>query len=165
MTDGLSLPVAVDALVAVLLVATIVYAIVLNRKLAALRNVKVEMEALLARFAESTAQAESGIQTLKAHATDSGASLDGMVNRAHGLADDLAFLIERGSNLANRLEGATTSARGTARGTGTGEPLVKVVRPERAQETGVKPGPKTAPPAAEVSPEEAALLNALRGVR
>ncbi len=157
MTGGLSLPVAIDALVAVLLIATIVYAVVLNRKLAALRDAKVEMEALVARFAESTAQAESGIQTLKAHATNSGASLDSIVNRAHGLADDLTFLIERGSSLANRLEGAIESARVT-RGP-------SAVRPDRPQDVGARPGPAKAPPAADVSPEEAALLKTLRGVR
>jgi len=157
MTGGLSLPVAIDALVAVLLVATIVYAVVLNRKLAALRDAKVEMEALVAQFAESTAQAESGIQTLKAHASESGASLDGMVNRAHGLADDLTFLIERGSSLANRLEGAIESARVT-RGP-------SAVRPDRPQGAGARPGPAKVPAAAEVSPEEAALLKTLRGVR
>jgi len=157
MTGGLSLPVAIDALIAVLLVATIVYAVVLNRKLVALRNAKVEMEALVARFAESTAQAESGIQTLKAHANESGASLDGMVGRAHGLADDLTFLIERGNSLASRLEGAIESARVT-KGPGA-------ARSDRPQGAGAKPETAKVPPAAEVSPEEAALLKALRGVR
>jgi len=159
MTGGLSLPVAVDALVAVLLVATIVYAIVLNRKLVALRNAKAEMEALVARFAESTAQAESGIQTLKAHANDSGASLDSLVTRAHGLSDDLAFLIERGSNLADRLESATASTRGKMAGGAS----AGTAKPERP--LGTRSAPAKAPPAAKASPEEVALLNSLRGVR
>ena len=156
MTDGLSLPVLADALIAVLLVATIVYAVVLNRKLSALRNTKAEMEALVARFAESTAQAESGIRTLKANASESGSSLDSTTNRANGLAGDLAFLIERGSDLANRLEGTI----GSARGNGAGD-----ARPDRPQGPGAKPGAVKAPPVAEVPPEEAAVLNALRGVR
>ena len=156
MTDGFSFSVAVDVLVAVLLVATIVYAVVLNRKLSALRNAKVEMEALVARFAESTAQAENGIQTLKAHANESGVSLDNKANKAHGLADDLAFLIERGSELADRLEGAISSARGNG---GDG------MRPDLPQGPGIGPVPSKAPPATEVSPEEAAVLSALRGVR
>lgn len=161
MTDGLSLPVVVDALIVVLLVATIIYAVVLNRKLSALRNAKVEMEVLVARFAESTAQAESGIQTLKAHAAESGSSLDRTTNRARGLADDLAFLIERGSDLANRLEGAI----GAARGKGAGAAQTDDARPDRPQGTGAKLGVVKTPPATEVSPEEAALLDALRGVR
>ncbi|MHA1600656.1 MAG: DUF6468 domain-containing protein [Alphaproteobacteria bacterium] len=156
MTDGLSLSVVADALIVVLLVATIVYAVVLNRKLSALRSAKAEMEALVARFAESTAQAESGIQSLKAHANESGVSLDSKANKAHGLADDLAFLIERGSDLANRLEGAIALARGNGAGNS---------RPDRPQSPGDKPSPAKAPPVAEVSPEEAAVLNALRGVR
>lgn len=149
MTGGFSLPVAVDVVVAILLVATIVYAMVLNRKLTALRNAKGEMEAMVARFSQATAQAENGIQTLKAHAAESGTSLDSTVNRAHGLADDLSFLIERGNSLADRLEGVLESGRGGS--------------------AGVKAGPKTrpvkVPPKAKVSPEEAALVQALRGVR
>ena len=156
MGGGFSLPVAVGAIVAGLLVATIVYAVVLNRKLTVLRSAKGEMEALVARFAEATAQAENCIQTLKTHAAESGASLDGMVSRAHGLADDLSFLIERGNSLANRLEGAIESGRG--RGAGT-------TRSDRPHSAGVKPEPGKAPPTAEVSPEETALLKALRGVR
>lgn len=161
MTAGLSLPVAVDVLVAVLLVATIVYAVMLNRKLAVLRNSKTEMEALVARFAESTALAENGIQTLKAHASESGTSLDSMVSRAHGLAEDLSFLIERGSNLADRLEGAVESGRRR----GAGDAPAPAPPPVRPHSPDAKARPGKAPPAAEVSPEEAALLKALRGVR
>jgi chromosome segregation ATPase len=143
-------------LVAVLLVATIVYAVLLNRKLTALRNVKGEMEAVIASFAEATAQAENGIQTLKVHATESGTSLDNTVNRAHGLADDLSFLIERGNSLADRLEGILERGRGGSAGT---------VRPNRPQSARAQATPKAPQPVAEVSPQEVALLNSLRGVR
>lgn len=161
MTEGFSLPVLVDALIAVLLVATIAYAVVINGKLSVLRNAKVEMEALVARFAESTAQAENGILTLKAHATESGSALDNTTNRAHGLADDLAFLIERGADLANRLEGAI----GSARGKGASGAQSGFARADWLQGEGPKLGAAKTPPAAEISPEEAALLGALRGVR
>ena len=147
MTSGFGLSVAIDVVVAILLVATIVYAIVLNRKLTALRNAKAEMDSTLARFAESTSKAASGIEALKAHAQVSGSALDSIVTRAHSLTDDLTFLIERGSNLANRLEKMTESARGRE---AAGAPA-RAARP--------------AAPAAEASPEEAALRKALQGLR
>ncbi len=164
MTGDFSLPVAVDALVAVLLVVTIVYAVRLNRKLTALRSAKGEMEAVVAQLTLATAQAESGIQTLKAHANESGASLDSAVNRARGLIDELGFLVERGNNLADRLEGGLETSRG--RGAGAAQS-------DKSQSPSAKANSKTdpavtqmnAPPAAEVSPEETALLYALRGVR
>jgi hypothetical protein len=159
MSAAFSVPVMLDVIIAVLLVATIVYAVVLNRKLAALRNAKAELEMLAARFAESTAKAESGIQSLKAHASVSGASLDHMTTRAAGLAGDLSFLVEKGTSLANRLEEAIESARGKGPGADVSRPF----RTERMP--GAKPGAARTQAAAEVSPEEAALVKSLRGVR
>ncbi len=64
-----------DVVLAVLLAATIVYAVMLNRKLTALRSAKLEMEALFARLVTSTQKAESGIESLKGQVRDSGAHL------------------------------------------------------------------------------------------
>lgn len=161
MSAAFSVPVVLDVIIAVLLVATIVYAVVLNRKLAALRNAKAELEKLAAHFAESTAKAESGIQNLKAHASESGASLDHMTTRAAGLAGDLSYLVEKGTSLANRLEEAIESARGK----GPGADVTRPFRPDRMPGAGVRPGAARTPVAAEVSPEEAALVKSLRGVR
>jgi hypothetical protein len=147
MSSGVSMAFAVDVLVAILLVATIVYAVVLNRKLTALRRAKAEMDATVVRFAESTGKATSGIAALKAHAQESGAALESTLTRAHSLADDLTFLIERGSNLANRLEKITEVVRGKEAFNG----------PARAA--------RPVAPAAAASPEETALRKALQGIR
>ena len=164
MSAAFSVPVLLDVIIAVLLVATIVYAVVLNRKLAALRDAKAELEMLAARFAESTAKAESGIQNLKAHASESGASLDHMTTRAAGLAGDLSFLVEKGASLASRLEEAIESARG--KGPNAKNSSADVTRPFRTERMpGARPGPARTQAAVEVSPEEAALVKSLRGVR
>ena len=161
MSAASSIPVAIDVIIVVLLIATIAYAVVLNRKLSALRNAKAEIEVLLARFADSTAKAESGIQTLKAHASESGAVLDTMTSSAKGLADDLTFLIEKGTGLANRLEEAV----GSARAKGSGAAVAGAARTDRTYHAGAKPAPAKAARDIEISPEEAALLKSLRGVR
>ena len=100
-----------DAIVAVLLITTIGYAVVLNRRLGTLRNAKSEIEALIAQFAESTDKAGSGIESLKDETRRSGEALQGKLDAARGLVDDLAFLLERGSSLADRLDGAVGAAR------------------------------------------------------
>ncbi len=100
-----------DAIVAVLLITTIGYAVVLNQRLGALRNAKSEIEALVARFAEYTDRAGSGIESLKDETRRSGEVLQVKLDAARGLADDLAFLLERGSSLADRLDGAVGAAR------------------------------------------------------
>lgn len=100
-----------DALIAALLVATIGYAAVLNRKLGVLRDGKSEMEALIASFSESTERAGSGVESLKQEAGRSGEALQKKVESARGLVDDLGFLIERGTRLAERLDGGIGTAR------------------------------------------------------
>ena len=107
----MDLSLILDAIVAVLLITTIGYAVVLNRRLGALRNAKSEIEALVAQFAESTDKAGSGIESLKDETRRSGEALQGKLDAARGLADDLTFLLERGSSLADRLDSAVGAAR------------------------------------------------------
>jgi hypothetical protein len=137
-----------DALIAVLLIATIVYAAVLNRKLGALRDAKGEMETLLASFAESTERAGNGIELLKQEAGRSGAALQNQLNAARGLVDDLGFLIERGTSLAQRIDGGveTTRVRPAAAKTGSG--------PESAGESGFEIGAAAAAAPAKGVPAE-----------
>lgn len=101
----------IDALIALLLVATIAYAAVLNRKLGVLRDAKSEMEALIVSFSESTERAGSGVESLKQEAGRSGKALQSKVEAARGLVDDLGFLIETGTKLADRLDGGVGAAR------------------------------------------------------
>lgn len=141
-----------DALIAVLLIATIVYAAVLNRKLGALRDAKGEMETLLASFAESTERAGNGIELLKQEAGRSGAALQNQLNAARGLVDDLGFLIERGTSLAQRIDGGveTTRVRPAAAKTGIGAKS----GPESAGESGFEIGAAAAAAPAKGVPAE-----------
>lgn len=93
----------IDIVVAGLLVATIVYASVLNRKLATLRSSKQEMETLAGRLVESTQHAERALADLKSAANDTGEQLERRVSEARNLVDDLRFLVDKGSGLADRL--------------------------------------------------------------
>lgn len=96
-----------DVLVAVLLVFTIAYAILLNRRLGALRKDKTDLEKLAGTFAQATVRAEESIGRLKVTAD----ALQDSIDRAEALREDLAFLIDRGGSAADRLEGAVRAAR------------------------------------------------------
>ena len=96
-----------DIAFAVLLVITIGYAIVLNRKLGSLRQHKEELERLAATFSQSTARADDSIRRLKSTTDD----LQKGIEKAQGLRDDLTFLIDRGSLTADRLEESVRGAR------------------------------------------------------
>ncbi len=98
---------ALDVLVAVLLVITIGYAMVLNRRLGRLRRDKSELEKLAATFGKATARAEENIGRLKKTAD----ALKERIDNAQALRDDLAFLIDRGGSVADRLEETVRAAR------------------------------------------------------
>ncbi len=89
-----------DVLVAVLLAVTIGYAVVLNKRLGKLRGDKKDLEKLATTFGESTSRAEQSIETLR-HTAD---LLQGGIDKAQALRDDLAFLIDRGDQAADSRE-------------------------------------------------------------
>ncbi|MBI1778639.1 MAG: hypothetical protein HYR63_25135 [Proteobacteria bacterium] len=98
-----------DGLVAVLLVATIVYAWLLNRRLGGLRAHRDELQTTINQFTEATKRAEVSIQTLRAIAEQSAKALQGPVDRAQALRDELSFMIGRADDLAGRI-GVSPSA-------------------------------------------------------
>jgi len=100
-----------ELLVVALLVATIAYCAILNRRLARLRGDQAEFLRLLATFDQATSRAEAGVAALRAVSTESAKTLDERLDRSQALADDLAFLIERGARLAEKLEGGGRPAK------------------------------------------------------
>ena len=123
---------ATDVLLVVLLVAVIVYAVILNRKLAALRDAKEEFEALLASFGDTTQQAQTNLESLREEAQtvkrDFDQELEQMktsLAEVHSLADDLEYLVKRGEKVADRLAGkepGSTAAAGKAPDSDTAAP-------------------------------------------
>lgn len=100
----------VNIAVALLLVPTLIYSVLLNRRLSALRSNRAELEALIQQFNESCTRAEAGVRSLRT-ATDEAVRLQQYLERSQTLRDDLSYLLDRGGNLADRLEGGVRSAR------------------------------------------------------
>ena len=166
----------IDAIIAVLLVATISYAAVLNRKLSVLRDGKSEMEALIATFSESTERAGSGVESLRQEAGRSGEALQKKVEAARALVDDLGFLIETGTRLAERLDGGIGTARARPAVGQAGERApAQTQRPAAAAAANAEIGaaggadsdedPAPDAGAADLSAAESELLKALQGMR
>lgn len=100
-----------DGLMIALLIATIAYAVMLDRRLRSFRQSRDEMQQLLSVFTAATAQAQSGIVALREAAQSTSGDLKAQLDRAKALRDDLAFLVDRGGSLADRLEGGVSAAR------------------------------------------------------
>lgn len=103
--------IVLDIIVAILLAATIAYAVVLNKRIGQLRSNRDDLAKLIAAFNEATQRAEAGIQRLKRTAEEAGGSLQERVEKAQSLRDDLAFMTERADAMANRLENAVRSSK------------------------------------------------------
>jgi len=194
--------VLLDVLIAGLLAATIFYAVVLNRKLAELRNNKAEMEAMVNRLVQTTERAEHGLAELRAAAHDKGEELSQKVSDAKALSDDLGFLVDKGTSLADRMERQIGAARKVTADPRGVEPLglqdtakpanatskapAQATAQASAEPAGPRPAanqsartdapaqptaptrraePRGAAAPARGTPENAKLLNALRGVR
>jgi len=108
---SLSFSLILDILITVLLVATIGYAVALNRRLSLLRKDKDELEALTRKFADATTKADASIQNLKGSTESVAKELQKGLEKAEALRDDLSFLIDRGGSIADRLENGVRGAR------------------------------------------------------
>ncbi|GIK99669.1 MAG: hypothetical protein BroJett029_38780 [Alphaproteobacteria bacterium] len=160
----MTLALAIDALLAALLLATLVYGVMLNRRLARLRADRDQLAAVVAEFDAATARATAALDGLRGTADTTGKSLQTVVDRARGAIEDLTFLVERGERAAERLEAATRPSAlrsapqpvGPARpAAGGGSGATPASAPLKPLTAGERP----------VSSERQALLKALEKMR
>jgi hypothetical protein len=137
-----------DGVIAVLLVMTIVWCILLNRRLVGLRRHQNELNTLIGSLNEATVRAEAGIAALKDNAEKAGADLKSSIEQAERLNDDLNYLSQRSSRLAQRLETTPQSSQA----------------PSAPQEVDLESHERSGPNPARRRMEQE-LLNALRAAR
>lgn len=107
-----------DGVVAVLLVATLIYVRRFSVRLEAIRASRAEFEKLIGDLTKSTDQAASHLHQFKTTADTAGKDLQSRIERAQGLAgefgkigDDLKLLTDRAETAAKRLETAIARSR------------------------------------------------------
>lgn len=99
----------INVVVVGLLVTTISYCWVLNKRIRILQDSRSDMAEMLKHFDESTRRAEGSIAQLQGASRKIAETIENRLEKANLMADDLTFLMERASRLADRLENATTS--------------------------------------------------------
>lgn len=134
-----------------LLGAGIFYAVRLTRQLSDMRASRAEMERFILDFSATVGRAEAGIKGLKTAARSSGDDLEKLIERAHGLRDELHFLIESADQIANRL-----TAMGTfvARASNVEQPAEKKPAPVQAEKPAVQSAASEKPTAASAAERE-----------
>ena len=107
-----------DGIVAVLLIATLIYVRKLSVRLETIRAGRAEFEKLVADFTRTTDQASSHLHHFKAVADGSLQDLQARIDRTQGLTaefgklgDDLKLLTERAEGAADRLDSTIGRAR------------------------------------------------------
>lgn len=131
----------VDAFGALLLAATIFYCIKLNRRIRDLQDSKSELAQLIEQFGQCTQRAESGVTELKTASKKVWETMQMRMDKANFLADDLSFMIEKASKMADQLELGISASRG------------KIERPEAAApRQSMRAAPQSVPPANEFMP-------------
>lgn len=92
-----------DVVLVILLVATIIYAVVLNRRLAVLRTDRKDLEEFIQRLNGASQRAEAALSGIKVTAEQTQRVLNENGERAQALRDELIFLIERGDKVGEKL--------------------------------------------------------------
>lgn len=100
-----------DLLVTVLLAVTIFYCTRLNKRIRILQDSKSELAALIEKFDESTQQATRSINEIHNVSRKINESIKTRLEKANYVVDDLAFMIEKGNKLADRMESDISGAR------------------------------------------------------
>jgi Domain of unknown function (DUF6468) len=107
-----------DGVVAILLIATIVYVRRFSKHITAIRDSRGEFEKLIGDLTKSTDQAASHLHQFKVTAEVAGRDLQARVERTQGLTtdfgkigEDLKLLTERAEGAASRLEAVIAKSR------------------------------------------------------
>ncbi len=162
--------IGLDILLIALLGVTIGYAVVLNRRLSALRHNRDEFAALINALNQATKRAERALQRLKTTSDAIGQELQARVNDGEAVRDDIQFLLDRANRCADQLAETVRQNRPSAP-----EPLSAerpagrgFGAPEAEESKGAPPAAAETPDMTEEPsrhPDERDLLKALQGLR
>lgn len=111
---------ALDSIMVLLLIVTIFLCFKLNGRIKMLQDSKSELAQLIAQFDDLTVRATNSIADIHAAGKRINENMQHQLDKANFLADDLSFMIEKGSKLADRMEGKVSGKQTTGRSAGDG---------------------------------------------
>lgn len=95
-----------DLMLSLLLAATLIYCIVLERRLAAVRKGQDGLKVMIGELNAAIAGAGASLRALKAAAAGAAETLDERLKRARAVADELGVLSSSGERIAQRFDRA-----------------------------------------------------------
>lgn len=109
--DFLTLPLIMDAVIAILLIATIVYVARLSVYLKKFKENRSELQKVVSELSVQITNAERSVDNLHQAADDAGQDLQARLNKANAMFDELDIVVQTGDVLANRLENLAVKNR------------------------------------------------------
>lgn len=109
-TLQMMLSMGLELLLSVLLAATLVYCIVLERRLASVRKSQDGLKRMIGELNGAIAGAGASLRALKLAAADAAETLDDRLKRARALSDELALLTNSGERIAQRFDRAVPAS-------------------------------------------------------
>ena len=95
----------------VLLSATVFYCFILNKRIKILQDSRGELAALLQKFDMSTKRASHTMNVLQQASSEAGKSVQGRIEKAQYVLDDLNYMMDRAGKLADQMEAGIAIAR------------------------------------------------------
>jgi hypothetical protein len=111
-----------EGLLTLLLAATLVYCVVLERRLASVRKGQEGLKKMIGDLNGAIANAGASLRALKSAAGEAAETLDDRLRRARALSDELSLITNSGERIAQRFDRAVPAAPQRSTGT-TGAPL------------------------------------------
>ena len=106
---SLSISLIAEIALSALLAATLIYCIVLERKLAALRKGQDGLKQTIGELNTAIVTAGSSMRMLKSAAASASETLDERLTRARALVDELSLLASSGERIADRIDRGATA--------------------------------------------------------
>lgn len=147
---------ALDVLIAVLLVATVIYCFLLHRRLGSLRDDQESLEKIVTSLNVAIQQAEHTVSGLRNAAKESGTALQKKINQSREILDELSVIVDSGGHIADRLENRIIGNKPSG-ATAKESPVLASESEGSSQGGGAK--------APTVSPSDTNLLDLLRQTR
>ena len=107
----MTIEIIIEAVVAILLIATCTYWYVLSRRLSALRKGQKELLDVISKFDAASRRAEQNLAAMQNNGVSMGRDLDAVTARANALIDELSVMVNAGDHIAGRIEGVVNEVR------------------------------------------------------
>jgi hypothetical protein len=110
MASGWNVSLVLEAVLALLLAATVLYCAQLERRLKGLRQDQAALAGTITALNAAILRAQGSLTALREAAAEAGDTLGKGVTRARALADELSLLTAAGERIASRMEAARGQA-------------------------------------------------------